>query len=416
MRYLLRGLHHTIAMTQKVLCAMVPFARGWDKRSTLIPGFTRAYKTRPMEAHRPARRYSDSPLILLSLTLGLAFALTIVVLAPAQADKSCTYWNLDELTGTLVCATYNDSAAIQNDPRANGTALPIGTPDGTLQPKRSKTLGPRALIDIPCTAMVFWQTAITCDFENLAHAQVDLPPLPVRYLPYPRGLVNDPLTFSLPPTLFKQFWQCTKPDLHVNPYSLELDDDYQLWKICLRWKQVAPPNPLESHYSIYGPYDPAPGWAHWDWDERPWGTPKEDEASGPTILHTYVTSSADDESNLGYERKPHNGPDGRPAYQVVVTTYWILEWEERWQHLVCVTPPFPIPLATCKGHPGQVEFWETEHIGVNGFDMRSPDVKTVEGPAPTHYWVNNTQVQLPDGRVLYVLPVPVIEIQGLEQK
>ena len=410
------SLRHPGPQGQRPILTIAKVSSGWSDRIWLIPIVARAYKTHSPAVARAIRLLANRHILFLALALGLGLALTSIVLATAQAEKRCGVWNLDELTGTLVCAAYGDGTTVESDPRASGTAVPIGTPDGPLAPKPSKTRGPRSLTDIPCTSMIFWQTAITCDFQNLAHVQVDLPPLPVRYAPYPRGLVNDPITFSLPPTLLKQYWQCTKPDLNLDPFSLALDDDYRLWKVCLRWKQVAPPDPLESRYSAYGSYDPAPGWAHWEWDERPWSSSKENDASGPTILHTYVTSSADDVMNLGYDRKPQNGPEGRAAYQVVVTTYWVLEWEERWQHRLCVSPAIPIPAATCKGHPGQIEDWETDHLGVNGFDMRSPDVRTVAGPAPAHYWVTNTLVQVPDGRVLYVLPVPVIEIQGLEEK
>jgi hypothetical protein len=173
---------------------------------------------------------------------------------------------------------------------------------------------------------------------------------------------------------------------------------------------VAPPDPEESRDSGYGGYDPAPAWADWLWDERSWGNPKQSSSAGPIIAHTYETSSADDEKGYGYERKPHNGPDNRPSYQVRVTTYWVVDWYMRWKERRCRADPDENPNNVCKGQSEMIEYWIDRQIGPHGLDLRSP------GIGNDHYWTSSNSILTPDGRKMDVLPVPVIEVQGVQPK
>ncbi len=261
----------------------------------------------------------------------------------------------------------------------------------------------------PCTTFSFSGTSLECNLNWIARVRATIPPTLVNYTPYPRGLNRDPITF-LASGLVTQDWQCSRTIDGWDPETWSANDDFRSFQFCLRWRQVAPPGPEESRNSPYGGYDPAPAWADWDWDERPWGNPKKSSSVGPLITHTYETSSADDEKGYGYQRKPHNGPDNRPSYQVKVTTYWMVEWYMKWQTRVCRKDPNEDPNNTCKGQPKMIEAWVWHDDGPNGLDLRMP------GIGNGHYWTSSGSILVPDGRQMNVLPVPVIEVQGVQPK
>lgn len=261
----------------------------------------------------------------------------------------------------------------------------------------------------PCTTFSFSGSALNCNLNWLASVQATIPPVQTVYTPYPRGLNLDAITF-MATGLTTQDWQCSRAIDGWDPQTWSANDDFADFHFCLRWRQVAPPDPQESRDSGYGGYDPAPAWADWLWDERPWGEPKGSSAAGPIISHTYVTSSADDEKNYGYQRKPHNGPDNRASYQVRVTTYWVVDWSMNWKQRGCKPDPDKNPANTCKGQPKMIEYWVTHQDGPHGIDLRMPEIGNA------HYWTSSNSIVTPDGRHMDVLPVPVIEVQGVQPK
>lgn len=261
----------------------------------------------------------------------------------------------------------------------------------------------------PCTAFSFSGTSIECNLNWLERVRATIPPTQVQYTPYPRGLNRDPMTF-LAFGLVTQDWQCSPAIDGWDPQTWSANDDFADFHFCLRWRQVAPPDPQESRDSGYGGYDPAPAWADWFWDERAWGNPKQTSSAGPMVTHTYETSSADDDKGFGYERKPHNGPGNRPSYQVKTTTYWIVEWYMRWKERRCRADANDDPNNVCKGQPKMIEYWIGHEDGPHGLDLRMP------GIGNAHYWSSSQSILTPDGRRLDVLPVPVIEVQGVQPK
>lgn len=261
----------------------------------------------------------------------------------------------------------------------------------------------------PCTAFRFSGLSLECNLNWIASVRATIPPVQTIYTPYPRGLNRDPITF-MATGLTTQDWQCSRAIDGWDPQTWSANDDYADFHFCLRWRQVAPPDPEESRDSGYGGYDPAPAWADWLWDERSWGNPKQSSSAGPIIAHTYETSSADDEKGYGYERKPHNGPDNRPSYQVRVTTYWVVDWYMRWKERRCKPDPDENPNNQCKGQSKMLEYWVAHEDGPHGLDLRMPDIGNA------HYWTSSNSILTPDGRKMDVLPVPVIEVQGIQPK
>jgi hypothetical protein len=265
---------------------------------------------------------------------------------------------------------------------------------------------PRVIPPTACTSFQFTGAALSCNLNWMAVAQSAIPPVPVSYSPYPRGLNNDQMTFFAS-GLITQGWQCSQPPIDGwDPQSWSPNPNMRQFQFCLRWKQVAYPGPDESRNSPFGAYDPAPGWAAWDWDERPWGNPKGDISRIPLISHTYVTSSADDTNGYGYQRKPHNGPGDLPSYQVRVTTYWMVQYMLQWQYKTCVASSNPAD--TCNGESGKVEDWLNATKGPFGIDLRMPGINNA------HFWTTSSSIIIPDGRKMNVLPVPVIEVQGVQ--
>jgi len=181
-----------------------------------------------------------------------------------------------------------------------------------------------------------------------------------------------------------------------NPQTWTYDEDYRNLVFCIRWRQVRNPDP---------PPDPAPAWIRYVWDERAWGR-AEDYSYEPETPHVYVTSSWG---------KPENGMslDGSPnlpAYQVQVHSFWVLDWKETWEHRVRWTD--------CKwtGDPddsceGQKKYATQQHERWDpGNDDGTTDLRRY---GAAHFYVDSTKVRTPDGRVMNVLPVPVIEVQGV---
>lgn len=261
----------------------------------------------------------------------------------------------------------------------------------------------------PCTEFSFSGTSLECNLNWIARVRATIPPVPTIYTPYPRGLNRDPITF-MATGLTIQDWHCSRDIDGWDPETWTANDDFADFHFCLRWRQVAPPDPEESRDSGYGGYDPAPAWADWIWDERSWGNPKQSSSAGPIITHTYETSSADDDKGYGYERKPRNGPEDRASYQVQVTTYWVVDWYMRWKERMCRQDPDENPDNVCKGQSEMIEYWIDRQIGPHGLDLRSP------GIGNDHYWTSSKSIVTPDGRQMDVLPVPVIEVQGIQPK
>jgi hypothetical protein len=265
---------------------------------------------------------------------------------------------------------------------------------------------PKVIPPTACTSFQFTGAGLTCNLNWMAAAKTEIPPVPVSYTPYPRGLNDDQMTFFAA-GLITQGWQCSQPPIDGwDPQTWSPNSNMRQFQFCLRWKQVANPGPDESRKSPYGSYDPAPAWAAWNWDERPWGNPKGELAKIPLTSHTYVTSSADDTNGNGYQHKPHNGPGNLPSYQVRVTTYWMVQYMMQWQYKTCVKSPNPSD--SCNGVSGKVEAWLNASQGPFGLDLRMPGINNA------HYWTTSGSLIVPDGRKMNVLPVPVIEVQGVQ--
>lgn len=250
---------------------------------------------------------------------------------------------------------------------------------------------------LPCPAQ-FTQNGITCLIGWVRRAEARIPPVPITYSPYPRGIVNDKMEFSAP-GLIVQDWACTSPPVdNWNPRSWGYDEDYRNLIFCIRWRQIAWPDPAP---------DPAPAWIRYVWDERAWGQPKEDASRQQVTEHHYVTSSA---------QKSENGPGNPigtfslPAYQVQAHSYWVIDWRMTWEHAFRWTEcrRSSNPKDVCDGQSGyesipRVE-WRPES------DDGTADLRNYGAP---HFYADSTLVRIPDGRVLDILPVPVIEVQGV---
>jgi hypothetical protein len=137
------------------------------------------------------------------------------------------------------------------------------------------------------------------------------------------------------------------------------------------------------------------------WDERSWGQPKEDASRSQLTEHTYVTSSA---------QKPENGPGNLPAYQVQAHSYWVIDWRMTWEHAFRWTDCRRTGNRTdfCDGRSGyevvnHVE-WQAES------DDGTADLRNYGAP---HFYADSTLIRTPDGRTMDILPVPVIEVQGV---
>jgi hypothetical protein len=244
---------------------------------------------------------------------------------------------------------------------------------------------------LPCPAG-FTQAGIWCQIAWVRRAEARIPPVPMTYKPYPRGIVADRMEFTAP-GLIVQNWACTSPQVdNWNPHSWGHDEDYRNLVFCMRWRQIAWPDPSP---------DPAPAWIRYVWDERSWGQPQEDASRQQVTQHTYVTSSA---------QKPENGPGNLPAYQVQTYSYWVIDWKETWEHAFRWTE--------CRrtGNNGDVCDGQRGYASERHIEWRP---ESDDGTADlrkygaAHFYADSTLIQTPDGRVLNVLPVPVIEVQGV---
>ena len=171
---------------------------------------------------------------------------------------------------------------------------------------------------LPCPAG-FTQTGLWCLIAWVRRAEARIPSVPISYKPYPRGIVADRMEFTAP-GLIVQNWACTSPQVdNWNPNSWGYDEDYRNLYFCIRWRQIAWPDPSP---------DPAPAWIRYVWDERSWGQPQEDASRQQVTEHTYVTSSA-----LKLENGPANptGTFSLPAYQVQAHSYWVIDWRMTWE-------------------------------------------------------------------------------------
>lgn len=243
---------------------------------------------------------------------------------------------------------------------------------------------------LPCADVDFSQGDIQCTIGWDRRVSAKIPPVPVSYTPFPRGIVYDPLQFTLPP-LITQAWQCSEPLDGWDPLGWAPSADYRHLVFCLRWRQVKHPEPVQ---------DPAPEWAEWYWDERAWGNPKSDLSQTNTATHIYVTSSAE---------KPSNGLNSLPSYQSLVRTFWVVEWKENWERRIerCVHTGNPSDM--CNGRSEEIKevIWIPE--GRDGI----ADLRYYDSP---HFWSDSTLIQTPWGETMNVLPVPVIEVQGVIKK
>jgi len=244
---------------------------------------------------------------------------------------------------------------------------------------------------LPCPAG-FTQTGVWCIIGWVRRAEAHIPPVPISYRPYPRGIVNDRMEFTAG-NLIVQDWACTSPQVdNWNPRNWGYDEDYRNLYFCIRWRQIAWPNPSS---------DPAPAWIRYVWDERSWGQPKEDASRTQLTEHTYVTSSA---------QKPENGLGNLPSYQVQAHSYWVIDWRMTWEHAIrwsdCKRTNDKNDF--CDGRSGyetvnHVE-WQAES------DDGTADLRNYGAP---HFYADSTLIRTPDGRTMDVLPIPVIEVQGV---
>ena len=245
---------------------------------------------------------------------------------------------------------------------------------------------------LPCPGAGFADGVAGCIIGWVRRAETRIPPVPISYKPYPRGIVTDPMEFTAP-ALIVQNWACTSPQVdNWNPHSWGYDEDYRNLVFCIRWRQVAWPDPSP---------DPAPAWIRYVWDERNWGQPQEDASRKQVTQHTYVTSSA---------QKLENGPSNLPAYQVQAHSYWVIDWKETWEHAYRWTECRRTGNKNdrCDGQSGyapeQHVEWRPEG------DDGTADLRNY---GAAHFYADSTLLQIPDSRVLNVLPVPVIEVQGV---
>ena len=244
---------------------------------------------------------------------------------------------------------------------------------------------------LPCP-VTFTQVGLSCLIGWVRRAEAQIPPVPISYRPYPRGIVTDRMEFTAG-NLIVQDWACTSPQVdNWNPRTWGYDEDYRNLYFCIRWRQVASPNPSP---------DPAPAWIRYVWDERSWGQPKEDASRSQLTEHTYVTSSA---------QKPENGPGNLPAYQVQAHSYWVIDWRMTWEHA--------IRWSDCRRTGNRNDFCEgrSGYEVVNHVDWQAEsddgtaDLRNYGAP---HFYADSTLIRTPDGRTMDILPVPVIEVQGV---
>lgn len=249
---------------------------------------------------------------------------------------------------------------------------------------------PGTVGELPCADVNFSQNSIQCTIGWDRRVSARVPPVPVTYSPYPRGVVYDPMQFTLP-ALIVQGWQCSSPLDGWDPIAWAPADGFRKLTFCLRWKQVKYPQPEQ---------DPAPAWAEWYWDERAWGEPKSDLSRRREAQHAYVTSSAE---------KPTNGVDARPSYQVRVRTFWVVEWNETWERETTKCVYTGNPDDVCNGQPSARKETRWVPEGRDG----TVDLRFYGSP---HFYTDSTLVETPWGARLQVLPVPVIEVQGVIEK
>jgi len=243
---------------------------------------------------------------------------------------------------------------------------------------------------IPCADVNFGGGGIQCTIGWDRRVSAKIPGVPVGYTPFPRGIVYDPMQFYLAP-LVTQSWKCSDELDGWDPIAWGPSGDYRKLVFCLRWRQVKSPEPEQ---------DPAPGWAEWFWDERAWGDPKGELSLKREASHTYVTSSAD---------KLTNGLGNRPSYQVRVRTYWIVEWKENWERRETTCVFTGNPNDVCDGQPSARKTTEWVPEGRAG----TGDLREYGG---AHFWAESSRIKTPWGVEMDVLPVPVIEVQGVIEK
>ncbi len=249
---------------------------------------------------------------------------------------------------------------------------------------------PPTVNPLPCADVNFTQTGIQCTVGWSTEVSAKIPPVGVSYTPFPRGIVYDALHFTLA-ALVTQAWQCSDTVDGWDPINWAPSPDYRNLVFCLRWREVKNPEPAE---------DPAPSWAYWIWDERPWGAPPSTLSQQQTADHTYVTSSA---------QKTANGVGNLGAYQVQVHTYWVVEWKESWEHATHSCAYTGNDTDVCDGQSGYARTTEWNSAGRKG----TADLREYGSP---HFWDDSTLIRTPWGKEMNVLPVPVIEVQGVIEK
>jgi hypothetical protein len=84
----------------------------------------------------------------------------------------------------------------------------------------------------------------------------------------------------------------------------------------------------------------------------------------------------------------------------------MVQYMMQWQYKTCIASSNPSD--TCNGETGKVEVWRNASKGPFGLDLRMPGINNA------HYWTTSSSIIIPDGRKMNVLPVPVIEVQGVQ--
>jgi hypothetical protein len=254
------------------------------------------------------------------------------------------------------------------------------------------------------------------DPDCIAQVQARIPCLAVSRSPFPRGLVSVANHFSLGGPNTREEWSTPPLPEGIPEAWRKCGDDrlprYKNWQIGLKWVRIGSPawNPGAA---MPGPYPPDE--AHWNFDDRPW-SPHGTTSSGNSVAHTYETSS------YGL---PANGPGGLPSYQVRVRTYWGLFWAAQYDERVCVEWE---EVCTC-GNSAEYHTWrcpdcDDQHRNARQRCARCEWRHKFDGWHPidlTQYgsltwYAESYKIDVPGVGCSGVLPVPIIESQGVIEK
>jgi|GEM_PF-6240161 len=262
-------------------------------------------------------------------------------------------------------------------------------------------------------------------------ARARIPGIAVGQNPYP-ALVHEPVTLLFTPVDDSWHWSTggqngTGYVDDWNPWNWSYEPQvcdsrpdgnrcfpkWRRFRVGLKWIQAGSDTP-----------EPPPARYHINWDERPWGEPKEESLNFDLAQHVYVTSSAG---------KGCRDSEGRDAYCVGLTSYWRLlaqfevyhndcvEWgeikrccpcsEEDIERNLCKnecstpdgTPGYNCPLSYCKKRACE-QAGNCNTSSVDGWSRQSRlyeiDLRTLGQP---HYYAVYNQTH----------PLPVREVQDV---